>query len=111
MQRKYEDNNIFRKIINKELPSKIYYEDEKVLCFYDINPKAPVHLLLIPKGKFVSFNDFVKNSTNEDVAYFFKTAQKIAEMLNVKSYRIVANCGEESGQIVFHFHLHIMGYN
>ncbi len=110
MQRKYEENNIFKKIINGELPTKIHYKDEKVICFHDINPKAPIHLLLIPKGEFVSFNDFVKNSSNEDVAYFFKTAQKIAEDLDVKSYRIVANCGEEAGQVVFHFHLHIMGY-
>ena len=100
MQRKYEENNIFQKIINRELPAKIHYEDEKVICFYDINPKEG----------FVSFNDFVKNSDDGDIAYFFKTAQKIAENLDVKSYRIVANCGEEAGQVVFHFHLHIMGY-
>ena len=110
MQRKYEENNIFQKIINRELPAKIHYEDEKAICFYDINPKAPIHLLLIPKEGFVSFNDFVKNSDDGDIAYFFKTAQKIAENLDVKSYRIVANCGEEAGQVVFHFHLHIMGY-
>ncbi len=110
MQRKYEENNIFKKIINRELPAKIHYEDEKVICFYDINPKAPIHLLLLPKNEFVSFNDFIKNSSEEDIAYFFKIVQKIAENLEVKSYRIVANCGEEAGQVVFHFHLHIMGY-
>lgn len=110
MQRKYEKNNIFYKIINKEIPSNIYYEDENVICFHDINPKSPVHLLLLPKKEVVCFDDFVKNSTNEEVANFFKKAQEIAESLDVDGYRIVANCGEEAGQVVFHFHLHIMGY-
>jgi diadenosine tetraphosphate (Ap4A) HIT family hydrolase len=110
MQRKYDRNNIFLKIINKELPSNIHYEDDKVLCFHDIEPKAPVHLLLIPKGEFVSFNDFVEKSSDEDVAYFFKTAQNIAKQLNLKSYSITANCGADAGQVVFHYHLHIMGY-
>lgn len=110
MQRKYEKNNIFYKIINKELPSNIYYEDDKVLCFYDINPKTPVHLLLVSKEEYVSFDDFIEKSNDKEIVYFFKTAQKIAKNLKLKSYRILANCGEEAGQIVFHYHLHIMGY-
>lgn len=110
MQRKYQDNNIFLKIINNELPSEKIYEDEKVLCFKDINPKAPIHLLLVPKKKYISFDDFATEATDEEISYFFRTAQKIASNMKLKSYRIVANCGEGAGQVVFHYHLHIMGY-
>jgi diadenosine tetraphosphate (Ap4A) HIT family hydrolase len=92
------------------LPSDKVYEDEDFLAFNDIDPKAPIHILLIPKKNFVSFDDFAKESDGNYVAKFFKTAQKIAEMKKLSSYRIVANCGEEAGQVVFHFHLHIMGY-
>ncbi|HSQ98190.1 MAG TPA: histidine triad nucleotide-binding protein [Rickettsiales bacterium] len=112
MQKKYDENNIFQKIIKKELPSTIIYEDDKVLAFNDINPKAPVHILVIPKANYISFDDFVEHSTNEEVAYFFKKVQEIAKNqgLSEKSYRIVGNCGEEAGQIVHHFHIHILGY-
>lgn len=112
MQKKYDNGNIFCKIINKELPATIVYEDDKVLAFNDINPKAPIHILVVPKGEFVCFDDFVEKSSNEDVANFFKTIQKIAKDngLSNASYRIVGNCGEEAGQIVPHFHIHLMGY-
>lgn len=110
MQRKYNDDNIFLKIINGELPCKKVYEDELVLSFYDINPQAPVHVLVIPKNKYVSFNDFIKKAPDNEIIHFFKISQQIADSLNLKSYRIVANCGEDAGQVVFHYHLHIMGY-
>lgn len=112
MQKKYDSNNVFYKIIHKELPSTIVYEDDNVLAFNDISPKAPIHILVIPKGEFVCFDDFVEKSSNEDVANFFKTVQKIAKDngLSETSYRIVGNCGEEAGQIVPHFHIHLMGY-
>lgn len=110
MQNEYDDNNIFWKIINGEIPCNKVYEDDEVLCFHDINPKAPVHVLLVPKEKYVSFDDFVKKSGMEKVYKFFRTAAEIAQNLDLKSYRIVANCGSEAGQVVFHYHLHIMGY-
>ena len=112
MQKKYDENNIFCKIINKQLPSDIVYEDEKILAFKDINPKAPIHILIVPKANFVCFDDFVEKSSPEDVAYFFKKVQEIAKSLGLSdaSYRIVGNCGEEAGQVVPHFHLHLMGY-
>ena len=83
-----------------------------VLAFNDINPKAPIHILVVPKGEFVCFDDFVEKSSNEEVANFFKTVQKIAKDngLSNTSYRIVGNCGEEAGQVVPHFHIHLMGY-
>lgn len=112
MQKKYDENNVFCKIINKQLPSDIIYEDDKIIAFNDISPKAPVHVLIIPKNKFISFDDFVEKSSNDDVAYFFKKIQELAKKLGLSdtSYRIVGNCGEEAGQIVPHFHIHLMGY-
>ena len=112
MQKKYDENNVFSKILKKELPAEVIYEDDKVLAFKDINPKAPVHILVIPKKNFISFDDFVERSDPDDVSYFFKKVQEIAKNkgLSEASYRIVANCGEEAGQIVPHFHIHIMGY-
>lgn len=112
MQKKYDENNVFCRILRKELPAEIVYEDDKVLAFKDIDPKAPIHILIIPKTKFISFDDFVEKSNPEEVAYFFKRVQSIAKNLGLSdtSYRIVGNCGEEAGQIVPHFHLHLMGY-
>lgn len=112
MQKKYDENNIFQKIIKKELPSTIVYEDNAVLAFNDINPKAPVHILVIPKKNYISFDDFAEKASNEEISHFFKKVQEIAKNqgLSDKSYRIVGNCGEEAGQIVHHFHIHILGY-
>ena len=113
MQKEYDKNNIFYKIINSEIPSTKVYEDKKILAFLDINPSAPVHILVIPKGEFVCFDDFVAKSSNEDVAYFFKKVQQIAKDQGLSDdccYRVVANSGEKAGQIVPHFHVHIMGY-
>ncbi|MDR2760825.1 MAG: HIT domain-containing protein [Rickettsiales bacterium] len=110
MQRKYDKNNIFRKIIDGLLPAEKVYEDEDFLAFNDVNPKAPTHILLLPKRNFISFDDFAKESGGERIARFFKIAQWIAEEKKLSSYRIAANCGEGMGQEVFHFHLHIMGH-
>lgn len=110
MQRNYDKNNVFYKIIRGEIPCEKVYEDKSVLSFRDINPKAPVHVLVIPKGEFIDFNDFIENSSVGEVEFFFRTVKKIATKLELKSYRIVTNCREEAGQVVFHFHVHIMGY-
>ena len=110
MNRIYDKDNIFAKILRKEIPCNKVYEDNNVLAYHDISPQAPIHILVIPKKECICFNDFVKNSSNEEVAIFFKTAQEIAESLNVKAYKIVANCGEEAEQMIFHYHLHILGY-
>lgn len=106
----YDKNNVFAKIIRGEIPSNKVYEDDKVLAFYDLEPQADVHVLLIPKKDCVSFDDFVRNSSDEEISYFFKKAKDIAESLGVKNYKIVANTGEKAGQVVFHYHLHILGY-
>lgn len=110
MQRKYNKNNIFNKIINGELPCNKVYEDSELLAFHDINPKAPVHILLITKKSFISIDDFIENSAKDFIGNFFKKAQEIAKKEGLKSYRILSNHGEQSGQIIFHIHLHILGY-
>ncbi|MBN8828351.1 MAG: histidine triad nucleotide-binding protein [Sphingobacteriia bacterium] len=107
----YDKNNIFAKIIRGELPSKKVYEDDKVLAFHDIYPKAPIHIIVIPKGEYISFDDFAVKASDEEIAHFFRIAQKIAAEhgLQPSGYRIGANHGKDANQIVFHFHLHILG--
>jgi histidine triad (HIT) family protein len=106
----YDDNNIFAKIIRGEMDSDKIYEDDKLIAIHDAYPTAPIHVLVIPKGKYISFHDFMENAAAEEIAHFFKTTKQIAEMLNLgdKGYRILANIGKTAGQTVFHMHLHIL---
>lgn len=101
---------IFCKIANKEIPSTIVYEDEDVIAFRDLNPEAPVHILVIPKKHIASLNA----ATAEDQQLLGKvllTIQKIAAKQGIaeKGYRVVTNCGEQGGQTVMHLHFHLMG--
>jgi diadenosine tetraphosphate (Ap4A) HIT family hydrolase len=96
----YDESNIFARILRGEIPCKKVYEDQWALAFHDINPLAPVHVLVIPKGAYVSFVDFAANATPEAVAGFFKA---------VAGYRILANHGEHAHQEVPHFHVHVFG--
>ena len=105
----YDDNNIFAKIIRKELDAKIVFEDDRILAFHDIYPQAPMHVLVIPKGKYVSFDDFIAKAKEEDILYFFKSIKEIAIKLGLNSYRILSNHGVNADQTVMHFHMHIMG--
>jgi histidine triad (HIT) family protein len=107
----YDKNNIFAQIIAKKIPSKKVYEDDDVYAFHDINAAAPVHVLVVPKGDYISFDDFVANANMDKVAGFFIKVQKIAEMLDLKEngYRIIANHGIHASQTVPHFHVHILG--
>jgi len=106
----YDKNNVFAKIINKEIPAKIIYEDDKIISFHDINKKAVVHAIIIPKSFFISYQDFITNSDNEQISYFFKKIDEIAKILNIQdSYRLITNHGNAMGQVVFHFHVHLMG--
>jgi diadenosine tetraphosphate (Ap4A) HIT family hydrolase len=105
----YNKNNIFAKIIRGELDCTKVYEDNDILAFNDISPSAPVHVLVIPKHEYISFDDFVLNY--HDVNGFFKVIRKIAHNLGLEDsgYRLVTNHGPDSGQIVPHFHIHILG--
>lgn len=107
----YDDSNIFARILRGELPSKKVYEDDHVLAFHDINPLAPVHILVIPKGPYVSWDDFTEKASDAEIAAFVRASGKIArdENLVERGYRVLANTGLRGGQEVPHLHLHIFG--
>ena len=107
----YDSNNIFAKILRGEIPSKKVYEDEAVLAFEDIAPAAPVHVLVLPKGEYISFDDFVAKAPAGTVSSFFATFKKITDKLGLKEggYRIIMNHGRNASQSVPHFHAHILG--
>ena len=107
----YDDNNIFAKILRDELPSKKVYEDEWALAFHDINPLAPVHILVIPKGPYVSWDDFSEKASGEEIAGFVRAVGTVArdQRLVVQGYRVLANVGKRAGQEVAHLHVHIFG--
>lgn len=100
---------IFCKIADKEIPAKMVYEDEKVLCFHDINPQAPVHVLLVPKKHIASMDD-VQAEDGELMGYIVLKIKEIAQNLGLENgYRVVNNCGEHGMQEVKHIHFHILG--
>jgi diadenosine tetraphosphate (Ap4A) HIT family hydrolase len=107
----YDDNNIFARLLRGEIPSKTVYEDEFALAFHDINPLAPTHLLIIPKGSYVSWDDFSANASDAEIAGFVRAVGKVAREAGLmeQGYRVLANSGFDSGQEVPHLHLHIFG--
>jgi diadenosine tetraphosphate (Ap4A) HIT family hydrolase len=107
----YDDSNIFARILRGEIPAKTVYEDEQVLAFHDIHPLAPTHLLSIPKGPYVSWDDFSARGSDEEIAALVRSVGKIARDANLvkDGYRVLANVGANSGQEVPHLHLHIFG--
>ncbi len=100
---------LFCKIINKKISSKIVYEDERVLAFEDVNPQAPIHTLIVPK-KHISTVLEANTEDNELIGYLFQIANKIAKDRGIaqRGFRLVMNCNRESGQTVFHIHLHLL---
>jgi len=100
-------NCLFCKIIKKESPADIAYEDDKILAFKDIYPKAPLHLLIVPK-KHISSVDHVEFEDKELMGDLILAAQKIAKEKNLKSYKLTINVGREAGQIIDHLHLHLL---
>ena len=105
----YDDGNIFARILRDEIPSKRVYEDQFALAFHDINPLAPTHILVIPKGPYVSWDDFSVKASDEEIAGFVRAVGKIARDAGLveSGYRLLANTGLNSGQEVPHLHLHI----
>jgi diadenosine tetraphosphate (Ap4A) HIT family hydrolase len=105
----YDDSNIFARILRGELPAKTVYEDEHVLAFHDINPLSPTHILVIPKGPYVSWDDFSAKASDAEIAGFVRAIGKIARDagLVAPGYRVLANVGPDSGQEVPHLHAHI----
>ena len=106
----YDRNNIFARILRGELPCRKIYEDDFALAFHDINPQAPVHVLVIPKGEYVSNADFSASASTDMVAGFWRAVGAVARQLGLEAdgYRLVANNGANGGQVVFHFHVHIV---
>jgi diadenosine tetraphosphate (Ap4A) HIT family hydrolase len=109
--RPYDDDNIFARILRGEIPSNQVYEDEHALAFHDINPQAPVHILVIPKGRYVSWDDFSARAPAEEIAGFVRAVGHVArtEGLVAPGYRLLANTGLNSGQEVPHLHVHLFG--
>ena len=105
----YDDNNIFAKILRREIPSTTVYEDEFTYAFPDINPLAPTHILVIPKGRYVSWDDFSGKASDAEIAGFVRAVGKIAREAGLveSGYRLLANTGLNSHQEVPHLHVHI----
>lgn len=101
---------IFCDIVQKKIPAKIVYEDDQALAFEDIRPQAPVHTLIIPK-KHISTNLELEENDNNLIGHLFQVANKLAQEKRIaeRGFRLVMNCNPESGQTVFHIHLHILG--
>jgi histidine triad (HIT) family protein len=107
----YDPENIFAKILRGDIPCDKVYEDDDVLAFRDINPQAAVHVLVIPKGSYVSNDDFSAQASDSEVAAFWRAVGEVARQLGLaeSGYRILANHGRDAGQEVPHFHVHIFG--
>ena len=107
----YDDQNIFAKILRGEIPNKTVYEDGFALAFHDIAPQAPVHVLVIPKGGYVSAVDFLARATDSEIAGFWRAVGKVAGILGLEQdgYRLLSNHGIDAGQEVPHFHVHVFG--
>lgn len=107
----YDPQNIFAKILRGEIPCDRVYENDHALAFRDINPKAPVHVLIIPKGAYVSSSDFSAKASAEEIAGFVRAIHSVAEKAGVldSGYRLIANAGAHGHQEVPHFHVHLLG--
>ncbi|MGO1119570.1 histidine triad nucleotide-binding protein [Rhodovibrionaceae bacterium A322] len=105
----YDDQNIFAKILRGEIPCNKVYEDDFALAFHDIAPQAPTHVLVIPKGPYVSADDFSATASDAEIAGFFRAVGKVARDLGAveAGYRILANHGADAHQEVPHFHMHV----
>lgn len=107
----YDSNNIFAKILRGEIPCDTVYENEHVLAFRDIAPQAPVHILVIPKGEYISIDEFGAKASMQELQAFYKAIAEIAQQegLTQKGFRSIANTGAYGGQEVPHYHLHLLG--
>tara|TARA_B100001057_G_scaffold180147_1_gene180847 strand:- start:543 stop:908 length:366 start_codon:yes stop_codon:yes gene_type:complete len=111
---KYNDDNIFAKILRGEIPCKKIYEDEFILSFHDINPQKKIHALVIPKGKYINLDDFSCNASSEEIVGLIKGINIVAKKLGISSdigngYRALANISDYGGQEVPHLHFHLFG--
>ena len=107
----YDDQNIFAKILRGEIPSKRVHEDEWAIAFHDINPQAPIHILVIPRGPYVSWDDFSAKASDAEIAGFVRAVGKVARDLDLVApgYRLLANVGLHGHQEIAHLHVHLFG--
>ena len=111
---KYDDNNIFAKILRGEIPCEKIYEDDYVLSFHDINPQKKIHALVIPKGKYIDLDDFNAKASDKEIVELIKGISIVAKKLGIsldagKGYRTLSNLSEDGGQEVPHLHFHLFG--
>ena len=106
----YDNQNVFAKILRGEIPTNKIYEDEYTIAFHDIHPKAPIHVLVVPKNAYIDFNDLMTKASSDEVNGIFKAVRNVAEQLNVveAGYRLLMNVGRGAGQEVPHLHVHIL---
>ena len=109
----YDDQNIFAKILRGEIPNDTVFENDHVLAFRDINPQRPLHVLVIPKGAYVCFDDFAKNASDAEILGYNRAIGEVCDLLGVSldagdGYRMIANSGEHGLQEVPHLHFHIL---
>ena len=105
----YDPGNVFARILRGEIPAKKLYEDEFAIAFPDMAANAPTHVLVIPKGEYARYDDFIATASDAQIAGFFKAVRTVARQLGVDAYRLITNNGESVGQSVHHFHVHILG--
>ena len=107
----YDDSNVFARILRNEIPSRRIHEDDWAIAFHDIAPQAPLHVLVIPRGRYVSLADFTMHASEAEIAGFWRAVTKVARDLDLDApgYRVLTNMGEHAGQEVPHFHVHLFG--
>tara|TARA_B110001454_G_C12541953_1_gene359781 strand:- start:47 stop:415 length:369 start_codon:yes stop_codon:yes gene_type:complete len=111
----YNKNNIFAKILKKEIPCKKIYEDKYILAFYDINPQKKIHALVIPKGEYIDLDDFSSKASDKEIIGLIKGISIVAKKIGISNeangggYRSLVNIGEDGGQEVPHLHFHLFG--
>ncbi len=107
----YDTGNIFARILRGEIPARTVYEDDHVLAFHDINPQAPTHVLVVPKGAYVSMDDFSANASEAEIAALVRAVGRIAREMGLaeSGYRVLANAGAHAHQEVPHLHIHLFG--
>jgi histidine triad (HIT) family protein len=105
----YDDDNVFARILRGEIPCRKVFEDAHALAFHDINPQAPTHVLVIPKGRYVSWADFSANAPDTEITGFVRAVGKVARDLGLEAagYRLLANAGQDAHQEVPHLHVHL----
>ena len=106
----YNDDNIFAQILNKKLSTETILENEYAIAFNDIAPQAPIHILIIPKGKYIKYDDFLNKASKEEIYQFFKLINQLVKDYDLETtgYRLITNAGEHGNQEVPHLHFHLL---